>query len=455
MAPATDTHPLPDLLNRVINETTPMGVLTVDEPQSTQNTFELRPVTRQRRITILISSFLTICITIGLNQSYGVFQSYYISEAQTMLPKSTRNEGALVAFVGTLGSGLTWAGSVVVNPMMARLGMKGSKHICMMGVAFMSLGIGLASVCKEVWQLLLTQGLLYGIGSSFFYYPILSIAPEYFTTHRGSAMGFILSGAGIGGLAFSPLIRFLLTSIGPRWTLRLLSFLVLIIALPIAATAAPSRFIGRRQTHVDLKLAIKPAFIFSVGAGFLQAGGNGLPLTFLAEYSVALGYTSAFGATLLAVSNGINSISRVMTGFAGDRFGRQNTLILTVILCVISVLGFWLGSTTANGNKALWLLFVIFYGVAGGGYNALFPTTVAEVFGLQAYASVNGFIYFVRGLGTMLGSPVGGKILGESKLGNYRSVILFDAALLSGATFCVIAVRFFDSVEKRSWKWIA
>ncbi|KAF7941283.1 hypothetical protein BELL_0001g00230 [Botrytis elliptica] len=419
MAPATDAHPLPNLSNRVINETNPMGVLTVDEPQSPQNTFELRPVTRQRRITILISSFLTICITIGLNQSYGVFQSYYISEAQTMLPKSARNEGALVAFVGTLGSGLTWAGSVVV------------------------------------WQLLLTQGLLYGIGSSFLYYPILSTAPEYFTTHRGSAMGFILSGAGIGGLVFSPLIRFLLTSIGPRWTLRLLSLLVLIIALPIAATAAPSRFIGRRQTHVDLKLAIKPAFIFSVGAGFLQAGGNGLPLTFLAEYSVALGYTSAFGATLLAVSNGINSVSRVMTGFAGDRFGRQNTLILTVVLCVISVLGFWLGSTTANGNKTLWLLFVIFYGVAGGGYNALFPTTVAEVFGLQAYASVNGFIYFVRGLGTMLGSPVGGKILGESKLGNYRSVILFDAALLSGATFCVIAVRFFDSVEKRSWKWIA
>ncbi|KAM0136015.1 hypothetical protein ACHAO1_004844 [Botrytis cinerea] len=451
MAHATATHPLPDFSNHVVNETNLMGILTVDEPQSPQNAFELRPVTRQRRITILISSFLTICITIGLNQSYGVFQSYYISETQTMLPKSTVNEGALVAFVGTLGSGLTWAGSVVVNPMMARLGTKGSKHICMMGVAFMSLGFGLASV----WQLLLTQGLLYGIGSSFLYYPILSTAPEYFTTHRGSAMGFILSGAGIGGLIFSPLIRFLLTSIGPRWTLRLLSFLVLIIALPIAVTAAPSRFIGRRQTHVDLKLAVKPAFIFSVGAGFLQAGGNGLPLTFLAEYSVALGYTSAFGATLLAVSNGINSISRVMTGFAGDRFGRQNTLILTVILCVISVLGFWLGSTTANGNKALWLLFVIFYGVAGGGYNALFPTTVAEVFGLQAYASVNGFIYFVRGLGTMLGSPVGGKILGESKLGNYRSVILFDAALLSGATFCVIAVRFFDSVEKRSWKWIA
>ena len=80
---------------------------------------------------------------------------------------------------------------------------------------------------------------------------------------------------------------------------------------------------------------------------------------------------------------------------------------------------------------------------------------MAEVFGLQAYASVNGFIYFVRGLGTMFGSPVGGKILGESKLGNYRNVVLFDAALLGGAMFCVIGVRCWDAVDKRAWKWKA
>jgi hypothetical protein len=187
-------------------------------------------------------------------------------------------------------------------------------------------------------------------------------------------MGFILSGAGIGGLVFSPLIRALLTAIGPRWTLRTLSFLNLLISLPIAISASPSRFIGRRPTHINLKLAMKPAFLLSVGAGFLQAGGNGLPLTFLAEYSVTLGYSSGFGATLLAVSNGVNSASRILTGYAGDRGGRQNALILTVLLCVVSVLGFWLGSTSSGGSKSLWILFVVFYGVAGGGYNALFPT---------------------------------------------------------------------------------
>jgi MFS family permease len=346
-----------------------------DEETSTPATAssnDLHPTTPRRQVLVLISSFLTICITIGLNQSYGVFQSYYTSASQTMLPKST-SSSALTAFIGTLGSGLTWSGSLLINPILARLNIRGTKLLCVLGVLCMSLGLGLASLCTRVWQLLLTQGLLYGMGSSLLYFPILSVAPEYFTAHRGSAMGFILSGAGIGGLVFSPLIRALISSIGPRWTLRALAVFVLVASLPIAATAAPSRFVGRRQTHINVKLAMKPSFLFSVGAGFLQAGGNGLPLTFLAEYSVVLGYSAGLGATLLAVSNGVNSVSRVMTGFAGDKFGRQNTLILTVVLCVISVLGFWLRSVK-GGNKALWIVFVVLYGITGGGYNALFPT---------------------------------------------------------------------------------
>ncbi|KAF8866848.1 MFS monocarboxylate transporter-like protein [Acephala macrosclerotiorum] len=425
------------------------------QEQSSSSSSDLRPITHKRQLHVLISAFLTICITIGLNQSYGVFQSYYISPSQTFLPSTTQSDSAFVAFVGTLGTGLTWGGSIFVNPVMARLTIRGTRVLCIIGVILMSLGLGLASLSTQIWHLLLTQGLLYGIGSSMLYFPILSAAPEYFTAHRGSAMGFILSGSGIGGLVFSPVVRALLEGVGPRWTLRALSFIVLVVSLPIAVTAAPSRFVGRRPTHIAMKLALKPAFLLSVGAGFLQAGGNGLPLTFLAEYSVALGYTAGFGATLLAVSNGVNSVSRVFTGWIGDRYGRQNTLIVTVCLSVVAVSAFWLGSTTSGGNKTLWLLFVIFYGISGGGYNALYPTTVAEVFGIQAYASVNGFIYFTRGLGTMFGSPVGGKILGESRLKNYRNVVVFDAVLLAGATLCVIGVRLWDAKEKRDWKWRA
>jgi hypothetical protein len=64
-------------------------------------------------------------------------------------------------------------------------------------------------------------------------------------------------------------------------------------------------------------------------------------------------------------------------------------------------------------------------------------------------------MYFVRGVGAMFGSPVGGQILGESALQNFRRVVWFDAALLIGAAVCVIAVRAFEAVDKKAWRWKA
>src|SRR6187402_617688 len=96
-------------------------------PSPTESPDQLTPITRRRQIVVLISGFLTICITIGYNQAYGVFQSYYMSPTQSMLPQSTSKDSALVAFVGTLAYGLTWAGSIVVNPIMARLGPRGNQ----------------------------------------------------------------------------------------------------------------------------------------------------------------------------------------------------------------------------------------------------------------------------------------------------------------------------------------
>jgi hypothetical protein len=149
MASTTSTVPLTEMrrASQSGDERYSLRDAAANQPQ---DAVELRPITRQRQILVLISSFLAICITIGLNQSYGVFQSYYISPSQTMLPKTTVNNGALVAFVGTLGSGLTWAGSIVVNPMMTRLGDRASKYICITGVVCMSLGLGLASLCTQV-----------------------------------------------------------------------------------------------------------------------------------------------------------------------------------------------------------------------------------------------------------------------------------------------------------------
>lgn len=87
------------------------------------------------------------------------------------------------------------------------------------------------------------------------------------------------------------------------------------------------------------------------------------------------------------------------------------------------------------------------------GYNSLFPTTVIEVFGPQAYASVSGFIYFIRGLGALWGSPVGGVLVTTSGGPQaYITLIWYDFALLMLSSLCVIGVRGLDAVDKGKFK---
>jgi len=272
----------------------------------------MQPVTKKTQALVLLAAFSAVFLTIGFNQGFGVFQEYYTSSENTLLPASEAQNSAFIAFTGTLGTGLTWAGGIFVSPLLARG--TSARKVSFAGVVIISLAFGLASLASRTWQLLLTQGLLYGIGSSLLYFPTVSVAPEYFDGNRGAAMGIVLSGAGVGGLCLSPLIRFLLTRIGVRWTLRFLAMFNFVVGTPIALIARSSRSTTRRPTLVNLSIAMKPAFVFQTMAAFLQAGGNLVPLTFSSSFSGALGYTAANGAVLLGLSNGVNTIARIAMG---------------------------------------------------------------------------------------------------------------------------------------------
>ena len=137
----------------------------------------------------------------------------------------------------------------------------------------------------------------------------------------------------------------------------------------------------------------------------------------------------------------------------------------------MSVFALWYDS-----DRARFLAFIVFYGVLAGGYSALFPTTITEIYGIQNYASVNSAIYFIRGIGVLCGAPIAGVILGshqsrgsdansglrssqmfglEALKTKYNNVAVFDGALLLAAGFCVAYVRWLDARDKGGWSWRA
>jgi MFS family permease len=120
-----------------------------------------------------------------------------------------------------------------------------------------------------------------------------------------------------------------------------------------------------------------------------------------------------------------------------------------------------------HASHARFLAFVVLYGMASGGYSALLPTTITEIYGREHYSSANAAIYFVRGLGAVLGAPIAGALLGAHPgsgqlleppgelMKRFDRVAGYDAGLLLVAAVCVVFVRWCDSRAKGKWKWIA
>ena len=70
----------------------------------------------------------------------------------------------------------------------------------------------------------------------------------------------------------------------------------------------------------------------------------------------------------------------------------------------------------------------------------------------EHYYLANAAIYFVRGLGAVMGAPIAGALLGAHP---GEGQLLQPKAQLMAAGVCVVAVRWFDARAKGKWKWIA
>jgi hypothetical protein len=177
------------------------------------------------------------------------------------------------------------------------------------------------------------------------YYPVISLTPVFFDRHRGFAMGIAMSGSGAGGLVFAPVTQTLLQHYGAPVTLRILGVWNFVICVAISFVIRPhpaykpirpSLALAKRGTFI-VQVRTSHAYIFNsrspthdpqLFASFFQAAGNIIPLYYLTTYSTyVLGYSPTTASMLLAVNNGVNSISRVAMGILADYAGRQNTLV--------------------------------------------------------------------------------------------------------------------------------
>ncbi|OCK82669.1 putative MFS monocarboxylate transporter [Lepidopterella palustris CBS 459.81] len=437
---------------------------------------------RRRAIITVVASFVLTFTGCGLNFAFGVYQDLY----QTLDGPFANASPGTIDLIGTLASSLMTIGAPIAS---AWTKAYSPRTVSFIGGTILLLANILASFGQELWHFLLTQGVMVGLATCMIYIPAVTVAPGWFDTRRGLAMGISSSGTGIGGVLWAPVLRSLNASIGFRNTLRLtgvVGFLLISAAAfalkwdpeserhnQVEYTPAPPRSSPRRLFSllcwsrlniplVNWRIANSRLFFAEALGATMQAAAYYTPVYFFSAYARTLGYSATSGANFIAASNAASAGGKVVLGYVADRLGRLNTLLVCTLISAAAALGLWFPSTFAgsteagDGNsnskaKGLFIAFTVLYGVFAGAYVSLFPTVLVELFGVQHFASVNGFLYMVRGFGTLLGTPIAGALIHSrgtmvaANLGHaskeYEKTSIMVGSLLTAATVSVLWVR--------------
>jgi len=413
------------------------------------------------------SSFTLTLTACGLNFAFGVYQELY----ESLDGPFANATPAQIDLIGTLGVSLMTIGAPYAS---AWTKSYSPRTMTLIGGMLFALANISASFSQFLWQFVLTQGVMLGCGTCLTYIPAVTVAPGWFKERRGLAMGVVLSGTGIGGALWAPVLRALNASIGFRNTLRLtggLSF-VLIVASGwilkwhpdiearnrLEASPGQSRL---RPPLANWQVVRSRMFAAQAAGAIFQAAAYYTPVYFISTYARTLGYTPTAGANFIALSNGTSACGKIVLGYIADQLGRLNVLLLCTLLSAISTLGLWFPSTlTMDGNvgMSLFATYVILYSVTAGAYVALFPTVLVELFGVQNFASVNGLLYMLRGLGTLAGTPGAGDLIRNRSATGVHSKVAFKnpslliGSLLASATFGCLWVRV-EAMQQPGSRW--
>lgn len=299
-------------------------------------------------------------------------------------------------------------------------------------------------VFPEYYQILLSYSILGGLGGALLNSPAYAAIAHFFNLRRGLATGVAATAGSIGGIVFPILLQRLLPTLGFAWTVRVLGFILLGLAVPanlfIRSRLPPNR---ERPLSVwpDLTVFRDAKFLLSAVGIFFMEWGLFVPLTFIVSYAAAHGQDATSSYTLLSLLNAGSVLGRFLPGFLADRVGRFNVILMTIALCIAAVLGLWL---PAGGSRAVLVAFAVVFGFASGSNLGLVPVCLGQLCDPRDYGRYFSAAMMVASFGTLSSLPIAGRLLevgGRDPEVGWMAVIIFAGAAYVLAFACYLAAR--------------
>ena len=384
------------------------------------------PQLDSRRSWLVVAAAAASMLSVfGVAYSFGAFFS-------SMADEFDASSGATA-----LVFSLTVSLSFVLGLFTGRLADRhGPRPVLLVGAASLVLGLVATSRVGSLTIGYLTYAPFVGTAIACGYVPMVAMVGGWFERLRTAALGVAVAGIGAGTLIGSPLAAALIERHGWRTTYLLLAagggtlmLLAALVARPGPAAVAAAR---PRPLLELLRLA---EFRTLYLATALTTFGLFVPFVFIARYAEDRGVSEVAAATLVGIIGGVSVIGRLGLGALAGRVGTLRLFLASFALMAVSHL-LWL---VAGGSFPLLALYAASLGFGYGGFIALSPAVVAEVFGLEGLGGVIGTLYTAAAVGSLAGPPIAGVLF--DSIGATAAIVFALIMSTSAALVLVPMVR--------------
>ncbi|TXT07337.1 hypothetical protein VHUM_03057 [Vanrija humicola] len=373
--------------------------------------------------------FFASFVQFGIANSYGVFQAYYETGPLKAYASDT------ISWIGATQQFILFFASMFAG---RAFDAYGAHSILLPGSVCLCLSLFMISLCKEYYQFMLAQGILFGIGSSMIFTTVISTPQQWFDKKRALAGSVAICGSGLGGTVWPIAMQRLFRQIGFGWTLRTVGFIAILL-LTISNLLVRTRLPRRKPTplrgfHKPL-ISEWPFFLFTCSSS-LCCWGMFTPFFYISVYARHLGASVTLAFYCVSFMNAGSTLGRLFA-FIGDRFGRYNVLIINMYVTAILLLGFWAGLPAPSALIAFGVLF----GFTVGMIISMIPPCIAHISKPHEIGTRIGFMYTIMSAFTLSGPPINGVLITKYPgTTGFRAVGLFSGfSLLGGAIFATAA----------------
>ena len=381
---------------------------------------------------VFACSVVTFMIN-GWSGSWGVMQTAILQKYQS------QGSTTSLSFVGSLSIALCVALGLASVRMSQLIG---GRYSMLIGVLMMSFGMLFSSfTVGNLGGLFVTAGVSTGLGSSLSYTMSNTLPVQWFNSKLGTANGLVKLGGGLGSTIMALVVQALIDRVGIPWTFRIIGFITLTTGVP-AALLIRERAPSNNARFIDLSLFKSVPFSCVFLAGAVGTFALFVPPFFLPLFAHSIGLSASTGAGLVSAFNACGAFGRFAAGFACDKLGSTNMLLLALTLNAVSMLAIWPVSNTTGPLFA----FAAINGAANGAFFVAMPTAVRRLIGPgQATVGMGMAITGWTG-GYLMGSPIAGILITAAGADKAHTVVQYRAAIfysggvaLASATFVLIA----------------